>query len=168
MFVVEFLIQVAEGDAIHYIRTKSFGNMYLYSENSNLFKMLKGLTQATSVDDPNYIPRLTTLGIVRDGKVNPSNFLGLHIQIMTVENLRPNGKVYPEIASYKSSQSKEEPKVDEISERLLDFDGSLQGKILLPQITVKPKGAEKAPTAKPKVEAKTETKVEDTSWADNA
>lgn len=158
--VVEFLIQVAEGDAIHYIRTKSFGNMYLYSENSNLFKMLKGLTQATSVDDPNYITRLTTLGIVRDGKVNPSNFLGLHIQIMTVENLRPNGKVYPEIASYKSSQSKEEPKVDEISERLLDFDGSLQGKILLPQITVKPKGAEKAPAAKPVIK-----KADEDSWA---
>lgn len=158
--VVEFLIQVAEGDEIHYLRTKSFGNMYLYSDNSNLYKMLKGLTQAASVDDPNYIPRLTSLGIVRDGKVNPSNFLGLHIQIMTTDNLRPNGKVYPEIVSYKSSQSKEEPKVDAISEKLIDFDGSLQGKILLPQITIKPKGEAKASAPKPVIK-----KADEDSWA---
>ena len=139
--VVEFIIQVAEGDAIHYIRTKSFSSMYLYSDNSNLWKMLKGLTQATSVDDPKYLERLTILGIVRDNKVNPSHFIGLNLQIMTTDNARPNGKVYPEIVSYKHSASKNEPKVDEISEKMLDWDGSLMGKILMPQITVKAKEA---------------------------
>ena len=169
--VVEFLIQVAEGEEIHYIRTKSLSSMYLYTENSNFCKMLKGLTQVATTDDPNYIPRLTTLGIVRNEKVNPSHFLGLNIQITTTDNLRSNGKTYPEIFKYKSSQAKEIAKVDEISEKLLDFDGSLQGKILVPQITVKPKSDAKpalavAPAPKPAPVAVTKP-ADDDDWANS-
>lgn len=137
---VTFVLQIVDGEDVHYVHSKSFTSMYLYSERSNFYKMLKGITKISGVDDDNYVPRLEQLGLVVDvdgtKTVKPSNFLGLHVQILVTTESKPNGKSYPEIVGYKPSSKTNKPKVDSVSSRVFDYDGNAKGKLLVPEITL--------------------------------
>lgn len=165
--VFELIFQIIEDDVKHYIRTKDF--KLSLNEKSSYFEFLKKYLKVTSPADENFIPRLKSTGIVKDGKLTLENHFGLSVKLVLDENLAKNGKTYLQIISYGPSKAKLEITPDAIAEGLLMWDPTNQV-ILADGMTIKPKNqaANTASAPAPATEAANdEAKTKDNDWLDD-